>query len=103
MEWAVAYHGTSQQASPHIAKDGLRAGGSEGGPQRANGAVHGPGIYCSPDCSVAAMYATPVLVESVDANGAALTKRFQVVFQCRVRGPGLPTHRQAEQSGSGGG
>ena len=34
------------RASPHIAKDGLRTGGSESGPPRA---VYGRGVYCPPE------------------------------------------------------
>jgi hypothetical protein len=85
-------------AADRLHKDGLRTGGSKGGPPHANGAVYGRGVYCSPNCSVAAMYALP---PPSPGRGCRCERRFQVVFQCRVRGPARSTYGKPKAVAAG--
>jgi len=84
-EWAVAYHGTTQEAVGPIADEGLQAGWNN---------VWGVGIYCTPNVATAAVYADPVEI-ATDIG----SKYMQVVFQCRVRGPEQPTYEDARIQG----
>jgi hypothetical protein len=99
LEWAVAYHGTSGAAVKGIAEKGLRAGGSEAEVDVANGAQFGYGVYCTPLLEEAEIYADPIEIEVVDEEGRPSTKEYQVIFQCRVRGPARDSHQEAQQQG----
>jgi hypothetical protein len=95
----VAYHGTSGAAVKGITEKGLRAGGSEADVDVANGAAFGNGVYCTPRLEEAEIYADPIEIEVVDEEGRPSTKEYQVIFQCRVRGPARSSHQEAQQQG----
>ena len=100
-EWVNAYHGTTPNAAPMIARAGLRRGRSANsddggdGVARRNGAVFGAGVYCTPRVEEAEMYSEPIEV-SADVDGVVSTKFYCVVFQCRVRGPPCASYAEAE-------
>ena len=95
-EWCVAYHGTgSIQATGGIAADGLRVGGG-GSVDVANGATFGDGIYCSPNVNTAA---DPMYAQPIEIQGEHGPKYYQIIFQCRVRGPARATHAEAKRDG----
>jgi hypothetical protein len=97
-EWINAYHGTAGDVAGAIARSGLRRGRSEGdedeGVERRNGAVFGAGVYCTPRVEHASLYSEPIEV-SADVDGVVTTKYYQVIFQCRVRGPPCASHAEA--------
>lgn len=103
-EWINAYHGTTPDAAPMIARAGLRRGRSTGsdedtdGVERRNGAAFGAGVYCTPRVDEAECYSEPVEV-SADVDGVVSTKYYCVVFQCRVKGPPCPSYAEAERNG----
>uniref|UniRef100_W5MVF4 Uncharacterized protein n=1 Tax=Lepisosteus oculatus TaxID=7918 RepID=W5MVF4_LEPOC len=66
-EWPVSYHGTSEKGS-----EGIISGEYKPGP----GAVHGRGVYSSPDIRVATGYAE----EFTASNG----NKYKIVLQNRV-------------------
>lgn len=70
-EWAVAYHGTKQDALLPILLNGLKAGS-----RQAYSDEVGSGIYCTPNLSVAIGYSS---VEQVGSH------KVRFVLQCRVR------------------
>ena len=98
-EWCNAFHGTSAVAASKITEAGLRRGSStasaDGGVTRQHGATFGPGIYVTPRVEEASVYCEPVEVTAIDEHGVAARKYYQVVFQCRVRGPGFASHAEA--------
>lgn len=99
-EWVNAYHGTTPDAAPMIARAGLRRGrstdssGDGDSVERKNGATFGAGVYCSPRVEEAEVYSEPIEV-CADVDGVASTKYYQVIFQCRVRGPPCTSYAQA--------
>jgi hypothetical protein len=95
LEWCVAYHGTSAAVAKHIAREGLRAGGgSDPNVEVKNGAVFGRGVYCTPNVFTAEQYAEEVKVET-DSEPIF----FQIIFQCRVHGPGRSSYEEAVSDG----
>jgi hypothetical protein len=77
--WPVAYHGTATANALSILRNGLIAGGSNGIDEvGSNGAVHGVGIYLSPDplYSSHRNYARLLTVDD---------RQYQIMFQVRVK------------------
>lgn len=79
-EWAVSYHGTSNENAESIAKWGLKVGVHN---------AYGRGIYCTPNHHTALVYSKVY----ADDTG----KKWKIVFQNRVRVGAI--HRASEKGG----
>jgi hypothetical protein len=64
--------------------------------ERRNGATFGTGVYVTPRVEEAEHYSEPIEVLA-DIEGEETTKYYQVIFQCRVRGPPCASHAEASE------
>uniref|UniRef100_A0A914PIR5 PARP catalytic domain-containing protein n=1 Tax=Panagrolaimus davidi TaxID=227884 RepID=A0A914PIR5_9BILA len=84
-EWPVAYHGTKENNSHDITKNGFDL-------SKCKRFAYGRGIYCTPDPETAKLYATEYVFQG---------KTYRLIFQTRVNPKTMVVVKKADPNGLG--
>uniref|UniRef100_A0A914PGJ7 PARP catalytic domain-containing protein n=1 Tax=Panagrolaimus davidi TaxID=227884 RepID=A0A914PGJ7_9BILA len=84
-EWPVAYHGTKENNSHDIAKNGFDL-------SKCQRFAYGRGIYCTPDPETARLYAKEYVFQG---------KTYHLIFQTRVNPKTMVVVKKADLNGHG--